>query len=324
MRQLNRIFQISLFFTSLLFFGQEGITQISINIGSSSDNKVTRINPASFVATYPQSNTISTSYAVKGFLEALYKIEALNLDISAIGELHRNTLISSKQNVRQIGMRVAYGMSVRKNYPKLYLQPEFSLKYTEDRINDKKGMQHLFYTSVEYDFAKGECFASILEPGGFYPSNERESYSKKSDSLKNQNPNEKKSGELLSDWVQVQHFNSIGLEHINYEEVLLFNASFAIEVYPFSGFLYSAFKQYNIIQLRYNVIFRKQLDSTQTSLFIGTTHNYAANLNIKLKKNGKTAITFGYEYFDGGDPLKGLAETKFGQLKVSLLSNLNF
>lgn len=324
MKLQNNILFIGVVFLPIFLFAQNDTLPITINLGSSGENEVTRAKPASFIVTYPQNDTLATSYAINGFLEALYTLEAANLDISVIGELHRNSLPSKKQDTRQVGVKIGYGFKLLNNPFIIRLFPEVSVKYTADRINDKKGLQNLFYTYVEYDFKSKKEWITILEPGEIFPSNKRETMAKKGAESAEGLELYKSLGKLTSDWIQIRHLNSFGVEHIDYENVWLFNATFGVEVYPFSGLLYEVFKKYNLLQLRYNISHRSQLNSNQTDLFIGTTHSYAANINFMLKKNGKTALTFGYEHFNGGNPLQGLAETEFGQLKIAMLANLNF
>ncbi|MEP0264783.1 hypothetical protein [Dokdonia sp.] len=271
----------------------------NITIANAPDNVYTRSLPATFITTFPENDTIPNSFAINGYIGLSREFN--NFEFMATAELHRNTLISSKQFTQQYGIVGKYYTNFNLFSIPWIITPEVSIKYSEDKINDKKGMQVLGYIPIEYDLASGNKFLNLLEPGGIFPGESSN----------------------VSKWIQIKHTNSFGLEFINYEDILLFNASFSLELYPLSGLLKKQFGQFNILQLRYSIVERAKLNDQETDVFVGTFRSFAANLQYKVDPKGNTALSLGYEYNTGGNPLKGLADTSFGQLKLSIKANFN-
>lgn len=296
---------------------------VSISIGSASNNSYTKSLPASLIYTYPDSDTIKNSYAGNAYISIGKSIFNENIHLSFIAEMHRNTLIAKEQNTKQFGLSAKCGFLLGSaETPWLIPQLDVSVVHSEDKVKDKKGMQFLGYTYLEYAFNCKSKFITMLEPGGIYPVDKRgnNATADTPENLKKQKA--QPLGYFLSDWIQIRHTNSFGIEHIKYESLTMFNASFGVEVYPFSGLLYQQLGQYNLLQLRYGFAHRSNLNDAETDLFVGFSQKYSANINLKLDPKGKSAITLGYEYSEGGNPLKGLADTSFGQLKLSLIANI--
>ncbi|MEM5563964.1 hypothetical protein WNY78_02560 [Psychroserpens sp. AS72] len=298
---------------------------VGFSTGQASDNKYTKSLPASFIATYTENDTISNSYAINGYFGVDFKLgdkDSPKWKFSANAELHRNTLISKEQNTTQFGVSVNYLIPLfysddTKLYPCLILSPEFSFKHSDDKIKDKKGLQYLSYLSLSlplsFENEDGEpSLLNFFRPNIIYPGDVRG----------NSDGTKKKYGYYISDWIQLKHFHSVGIEHVGYESLSMLNTSFGIEIYPLSGMLYNVFKQYGIFQFRYNIVNREEISSGDTDLYIGALSSFAIGLNYKFDKDGKTAISFGYEYNNGGNPLKGLDDNEFGQLKLSAIVNL--
>jgi len=271
----------------------------NIVIANAPDNAYTRSLPATFISTFPENDTIANSFAINGYIGLSREFN--DFELMATAELHRNTLISSRQFTEQYGIVGKYYTNFNLFSIPWIVIPEISVKYSEDKINNNKGMQLLGYVPLEFDLARDNKFLNLFEPGGIFPGESSK----------------------VSKWIQIRHTNSFGLEFINYEDILLFNASFSLELYPFSGLLKKQFGQFNILQLRYGIVERTKVNDQETDVFIGTFRSFAANLQYKIDPKGNTALSIGYEYNSGGNPLKGLADTTFGQLNLSVKANFN-
>lgn len=331
MKELNKSVLIwcILLFSISSCFAQNNDKDINVGFsaGQASDNSYTKSLPASLIAIYNANDTIGDSYSINGFLGFDLKIgnkDSPNWTISANAELHKNTLIAKEQNTVQFGISIKHLIPIffekkdkDKFYPAIMLSPEFSFKHSDNKIKDKQSMQYLGYLSLtlprSFEDNNGKALPiNFLRPNIIYPGDER---ANKNDSIS-------KFGKYTSDWFQLKHFHSIGLENIANESLTLLNTSFGIEIYPLSGFLYDVFDQYGILQFRYAIANRKKLSSRDTDLYIGALTTTGVSLNYKFDEDGKTAISFGYEYNKGGNPLKGLEDVEFGQLKISALINL--
>lgn len=303
----------------------ENSLHVGFSAGQASDNAYTKSLPASFIATFPENDTISNSYSINGFLGVDFKVgdkTSPKWKFSVNTELHRNTLISKEQNTVQFGFSIQHLVPFfhrggNKLYPTLLISPDVSFKYSNDKVKDKQGMQYLGYLSfslpLSFENEKGEATVwNYFRPNIIYPGDERA----------NNNDTTSKFGEYPSDWFQLKHFHSVGLENIANESLTLINTSLGIEIYPLSGLLYDIFKQYGILQFRYAITNREKLSSRNTELYVGALKTIGASLNYKFDKDGKTAISIGYEHSNGGNPLKGLDDNEFGQLKISAIVNL--
>jgi len=299
-----------------------------ISVGRSSDNKFTRSLPAQFIATYPSN--ADNSYSINGFMSVnLYKGAKKHPDtkFSLIYELHKNTLISKKQNLYQFGLSFAQMFDLGKINP-LHVSLDLSLRYSKDKVENKKGGQYLGYVSFHWQDNYRCDFFNYFIPGRIYKPNRRSNIDTTGLTSEEIAEELKKARKIdwknlyFSDFIQLEHGHAFGLEHVNYENLTLFNASFNIDVYPFSGFLYSAFGKYQILKLYYAISYRNNLNDYTGSLFVGDFIRQGVSLNYTFDKEGNTSLSFGYEYSKGGNPLKGLQDTKFGQLTIGTKINL--
>lgn len=302
-----------------------------ITIGQSSDNSHTKSLPAQFISTYPSDPDKENSHSINGFIDLNFsKILKNNSKIkfSIFYERHKNTLIDKKQDLYQfgIGMDNTFSLPSESLNP-LYLLTNVSIRKSEDKIEQKKGIQYLAYTSFTWSKNSDNTFISFLKPKRVYPGNDRTNITE-TDSKKEENEKLKEKRKLdwssmhISDFLQLKHDHSIGLEQIGYEKLTMFNASFNIDVYPFSGLLYSAFGKYQILKIHYAITYRENLNEYNGELYIGSLIKKGVSLNYNVDEKEKTVFSLGYEYSDGGNPLKGLKDNSFGQLTIGAKVNL--
>lgn len=302
-----------------------------ITIGQSSDNSYTKSLPAQFISTYPSDSDIDDSHSINGFIDLnFYKGSkgSPNIKFSIFYERHKNTLIDKEQDLYQfgVGMDNSFSLPSGSTTP-VFILTNISIRKSEDRIEKKKGLQYLAYTSFTWSKKSKNNFINFLMPKNTYPGNKRTNI-KPTDSKKEGAKRLKENrvvnwNELnVSDFIQIKHDHSLGIEQISYEDLTLFSASFNIDVYPLSGLLYSAFGKYQILKLHYAVTSRKKINEYNGDLFIGNLVKKGVSLNYKVDNKDKTVFSLGYEYSSGGNPLKGLKDNTFRQLTIGAKVNL--
>lgn len=312
--------------------------KLGLTIAQGSENTYTQSLPAKFVATFPDNPEVDDTFTINGSVSLdVFKGYKENSPFKAslVFEKHKNTLIEKEQDVTQIGARIEFLLRQGGElYPTWYHIPSFSIKQSNDRINDKRGLQYLAYYSIgkPTKFKKFKLL-NTLRPNVIYPSDKRNNLSldiDDKDTITVKEYEQKKKEGLKINWskldfadfLQFRHNHAIGVEHLEYENLTMMNFSFNVQLYPFSGLLYSAFKKYGVLELKYAVTHREELSSSDTSLFVGTYLNRGAAINIKFDDEGKKIITIGYDHFQGGNPLKGLADNDYGQFTIGTILKL--
>ena len=205
----------------------------SLKIGQSTDNDATKSLPAKFTGTYPRGSQ-EASFNTQGFIElgwAEPNKSNKKWEFSTVLELHRNTLIDKEQDVFQFGFqhfrKFGYEQGESGYRPKLTT----NVRYSRDRVNDKRGLQYLGHFSLYMRKNSVTNFWDVfLQNERTWPVNERES--------------DEINGFQLSDLFQAKSSHSAGFEHIAYENLTLLHFAYNLEVYPLSGLLYQLFGQY--------------------------------------------------------------------------------
>jgi hypothetical protein len=302
-----------------------------ISIGQSSDNSHTKSIPAGYIETYPSGSNAVNSSSINGFIDAnFYKGDAKypKVKFSIFYELHKNTLIETEQNLYQFGIGMTNTFSLSKSGRPSYLLTDVSIRKSEDKIEEEKGLQYLAYASFAWSkiYSKGSIL-NYLQPNRVYPGNRRTNIpstdSKEEEAIKLKEEREINWSNLdPSDIIQIKHSHSLGIERVSYENLSMFSASFNIDVYPFSGLLYSVFGKYQILKFHYNIGYRNTLNNYSGTLFIGNIVKKGVSLNYKIDDNNKTVFSIGYEHSKGGNPLKGLKDNTFGQLTLGAKVNI--
>jgi len=310
MKVRNKLILLAL---GLLTF-QIGYAQ-EISLAQSSDNAFTESEPGKFIATFNSSDATKDSYMINGYLGIGFNL-GRRWELALTAELQRNTLIKKEQNVQQYGLKLsrlavfkgnvttehANGTASTSSVEKFMLKMGLSGKYSNDRIDDTEGAQMVWSNSltVPVEFKGKKKYAlNALRPNTYFPKDAQ-------------------SG--LADYLQIRHNHNLGLEYISYEKLMMLNASFGIELYPFSGLLYDKFKKYSLLQLKYSIVDRTKLNGRATNLYIGSQQILGAALNFKF--DDVNAFTIGYEYVDGGNPMKGLVDQHYGQFAVGVKINI--
>jgi hypothetical protein len=305
----SMILYISVNCHSQISLSKNGV--LNLSLGQSSDNSFTQSGPAKIVGTFPGNDTLKNSYLVNSYIAFTYSLP-LHLKISLIGELQKNTLAEKKQNVQQIGVQISKLIAILKHsdafqsVQDIVVCTEISGRYSNDKINKKEGLQFVLSNSFHMPsvFKGNKKWLNAFVPYKIYPADDNSSADK-------------------NKWIQYKHTHNIGIEDIRVEKLTMVNLTFGLELYPFSGLLYEHFKKYGLLQLKWSYVDRIDISNSKTLLYVGPMHTLGANINYKFDKDGDNAISFGYEYVDGGNPMKGLANQSYGQLTLNAKVKFN-
>lgn len=289
---------IIIFSSSLYTYSQN----ISVNIGESTTNKLTKAKPAQILATFPDNDSIDDSWLVNGYLEIkLDSIGEGNYSIGILSELHKNNLISKEQDVRQFGISFEKdflfqttvknyeGKLEKVNFARLISNATF--KRSNNLIDDEKSLMANLGFSFSLERSKNFRF---LQP------NTR---------LININS---RLGKLLT----IKHNHNFGISYIGGDDdVLLGDLSFDLNLYPLSGVMYSLIKQPDFFQLQYNINWRDEIIG-ETNRDLNTLHTFSTGVNYQI--NEKSSLGISYSFQDGANPYTELENQSFETLSAKL------
>ena len=311
MKMPNKTLLIIIILTIAVAISSGQTNRISISLGQASDNTFTQSEPAKIMGTYPSDDTTGNSYLINSYLSIGYNFTE-HFKVSIVGELQRNTLIDKKQHVEQIGVQLSKFfilISDKNATQKLTLYSNLSYKYSNDKVKKKEGAQLVFSNSMSFPApigSKNYEWLNLLRPNVFWPSD--------------QISDGKSVG--ATRFIQIRHKHSFGIDNIRYESLTMGNLTFGIELYPFNGLLYNLTQRYNLLQLYWNYVYRFDISNSKSDLYVGPLSTRGISLAYNFDKENKNSISFGYEYINGGNPLKGLEDQKYGQLTIKAKINI--
>jgi len=274
---------------------------ISVNIGESTTNKLTKDKSAQILATFPKNDSIDDSWLVNGYLEIkLDSVGKKNYSIGILSEIHKNNLISKEQDIRQFGVSLERDFLIRKQITNYDGEIEYAtkarfitnatFKSSNNLIKKEKAFIANFGTSFSLERSKKLRFLQtntrlINIDKGF--------------------------GKILT----ITHNHNFGFSYLGGDDkVLLADASFSINLFPFSG-LMNKIEQPNFFQVQYNINARTEIVG-DTEKDLNTLHTLSAGINYKINK--KSSIGIAYSFQDGANPYTALEDQRFETISAKL------
>ena len=313
---------------SILFFFILVVTHITaqnskITIGKATTNSLEKAKSAQIIATFPKNDTISDSWLIDGFIEYSRENVFNYLEVGAFLEIHKNTLLSKEQDVSQFGLNVKKIFEV-KNSSWIWFNTTLNLKQSNDKVKDKETFQSVLATTVQL----------IGTPSNFWRLLRAEA------PLINE---QSKTSEIFN----ISHNHSFGFGHIGGEEnILLFNGSLELNIYPLSTLFYRIRKERlendanisaitspsqqstvrntiekearrfaNIFVLN-GTIAGRELVSGKTDTDLDTFIKISGGLNYNFSDDTSIGIMYGWQ--KGANPYEGLSSQTFSSITATL------
>jgi hypothetical protein len=274
---------------------------ISVSIGESTTNKLTKDKSAQILATFPKNYSIDNSWLVNGYLEVkLDSVGKQNYSIGILSEIHKNNLISKEQDIRQFGISIEKDFLIKKqitnydgeieNATKSRFITNATFKISNNLIKKEKAFIANFGTSFSLERSKKLRFLQtntrlINIDKGF--------------------------GKILT----IKHNHNFGFSYLGgKDKVLLVDASFSINIFPLSG-LMNKIEQPDFFQIQYNINARTEIIG-DTEKDLNTLHTLSAGINYKINKKSSIGIDYGFQ--DGANPYTALEDQRFETISAKL------
>lgn len=297
MKNYNSIVIIFLFCASLHAYSQD----ISVSIGESTTNKLTKNKSAQILATFPKNDSIDNSWLVNGYLEMkLDSIGVSNYSIGILSEIHKNNLISKEQDIRQFGLSLEKDFLIQEEIISYDGEPEKAIKARFITNLTLKLSNNLFKKEKSFLLNLGTSFSlERSEKWRFLQVNTR---------LINI---DKGFGKILT----FKHNHNFGISYIGGDDkVLLGDAAFTLHLFPFSG-LMNKIEQPDFFQMQYTINGRTEIIG-DTDKDLNTLHIFSFGFNYKINKKSSVGIAYGFQ--EGANPYTALANQQFDTISAKL------
>lgn len=276
--------------------------KISIDIGESTTNKLTKNKSAQLLATFPKNDTLDNSWLVDGYIEIKFNDIPGAFNVGILKEIHKNNLITKEQDVRQFGVTFEKDFSIYKSSttsdgdvektPLSKFIINTTLKHSNDLIKIEKSLIANFGTSFSLE--------RTSKKWRFLQTNTRLINIKE---------------HFFAYIFTIKHNHNLGFSYISgNDSVLLTDASFNINLYPLSR-LMNKIEQPDFFQVQYNINARKEVFG-ETDRDLNTLHTLSAGINYKI--NDKSSIGISYGFQDGANPYTALDDQNFETISAKL------
>jgi len=294
-----------------------------IIIGKSTSNSLEKAKPAQMIATFPKNDTISDSWLVDGFIEYSRTDIFKKLEVGAFLEIHKNTLFAKEQDVSQFGLNLKRIFEV-KNNTWIWFNTTLNLKQSNDKVKKEEAFQSVVATTVQL----------IATPNNFW-----RVFRSEVPLINDQSK--------TSDIINISHNHTFGFGHIGGEEdILLFNGSFELNIYPLSTLFYKKRKQKlesdanvaliasaarqadvrstiekearrfaNIFVLKGTVAGRELL-SGETDTDLDTFIKFSGGVNYNFTDDTSIGLMYGWQ--KGANPYDSLSNQTFSSITATL------
>lgn len=288
MKTYSNLLLILFSFASIVTYSQN----LSVNIGKSTTNSLTKSKSAQVIATFPENDTLKNSWLLDGFIELKINNAFNNYNFGVLSEFHKNNLTGKEQDVMQFGLTAEKDYLLIDSDDKLFFRiiTSANAKYSNNRIKEKE------------EFQGNVGITLSLE---------------KSDKLRFLQPSTRliKINSFFAYIFTLSHNHNVGLGYIGGDEdILLGDAAFELAIYPFSR-LSNKFKQPELFQLKYNIKSSTPI-AGKTDIDINPLQSISAGFSYKI--NDKSSVGISYSWQEGANPYTRLEDHEFELLSAKL------
>lgn len=266
--------------------------KVSINIGESTTNSLTKNKPAQVIATFPESETIKNSWLVDGFTELKLNDVFKNYHIGILSELHKNNLTSKEQDVLQFGLTIEkdYLFKDSKGQTSFRIISGLNIKYANNKIKEKQELQGNLGLTLSLEKSRKLRF---LQP----------------------NTPLIRITDSFAYLFTLLHNHNIGVGYIGGDEnVLLGDASFEFTLFPLSR-ITNMIEQPELFQLNWSINGRTPLLG-ETDIDLNALQTFSAGFSYEF--NDKSSVGISYSWQKGANPYTRLENQEFKTLSAKL------
>ncbi|MDR7127685.1 hypothetical protein J2X69_000013 [Algoriphagus sp. 4150] len=262
-----------------------------LTIAKASDNDFTKGQSAEFIGTFPSSDTVSNSWLTNAFIETSVGTAISRWSFGLTAELHRNTLIEKKQDVRQFGVSVGKVFVLQREpigSSSLEMPVTLNFKKSEDKIKDTEELQAIL--GLSFDRYVG---AQVFRTKSLFPAY----------------------GKGLPQVFMFSHNHNFGLAYLGGENAVLgqFDFEFNLFLLPILSDLWVE---------RFD-LFKAQFSYNGRNEFIGDANrdlnsqfNFQVGINLPFGSDDQNSLGIAHDWINGADPLKGLDDQQYRTLSV--------
>jgi hypothetical protein len=267
----------------VILFSPEDTLRGHLLIGQSSDNTFTKGQEAGILATFPASDSLQNNWLANVFIELVLESDSSKFSLGLVGELHKNTLISKIQDVRQIGLSAGKDFYISN----AHIPVSLTLKYSDNKISNSKNFQLI----VGFTYARwvGTPYLRTQTPFPSYKS-------------------------ALGKILRFEHNHNLGFAYLGGDDKLAvgqFDFNFDVYFLPMlSDILFNRLDLFKF-QFLYSAGARLWGD---TNMDLNNLLDFQIGINCPFDKNN--SIGLAYDWIQGADPLKGLNNQKYSTFAI--------
>ena len=270
-------------YSQVTLFSPEDTLRGYFVIGQSSDNALTRVQEAGVLGTFPVADSLKNSWLTNVFLEIGFETDSSAFSLGLVYELHKNTLISKTQDVRQLGLSLGKDFySSNAHFP-----VSLSLKYSDNKAGNSESFQLI--TGFTYALWIGPPY---LRTQTLFPAY--------------QSP----VGKIL----RFEHNHNLGFAYMTGDDKLaLGQFDFKFEVFLLPMLSDVLFNKLDLFKFQFLYSARTRLwGDTNTDL--NNLLDFQIGISCSFDKNN--SIGLAYDWIRGADPLKGLSNQKYDTFAI--------
>lgn len=301
--------KLLVFFATLLS-AQLSLAQITFQIGQSSDNSYTKGEAAQLVYTNPSSDTTDTNWLAQGFANIGYTFKTAtgNVSLTAIGEIHKNTLIDKEQDTRQWGALIDWKRSIKDSdgVAVAMLNPTLSVKNSNDLINKEDGMQYIFGITYYPNSSAAPGIKGFFTPDAYWS--------------------------IINNGIGFSSSYNLGATFATIENdpLSFLQGDVGVDAYFLPEVFYKLMDNYRFIFGSFSYNSRLQIKN-DTGKDLDALRKWGIGIDLSIIKIAKAfnnkaksdnnKITIKHQWISGADPLKGLANQSYSQMTLNILVN---
>ncbi|GCC53504.1 hypothetical protein SanaruYs_37490 [Chryseotalea sanaruensis] len=262
-----------------------------LTIAKASDNDFTKGKPAEFIGTFPSSDTVSNSWLTNALIETSLGTAISRWSFGLTAELHRNTLIEKKQDVRQLGISMGKVIVLQRQSigsSSFEMPLTLNFKNSEDKIKDKEELQAIL--GLSFDRLVG---VQILRTKSLFPAY----------------------GKRLAQVLMFSHDHNFGLAYLGDGKAVLGQFDFEFNLFFLPILSDLLVDRYDLFKAQFTYNGRSEFIN-EVDRDLDTQFNFQVGINLPFGSDNQNSLGIAHDWIKGADPLKGLDDQQYRTLTV--------